>query len=236
LGTSGGLLVTWDPKIYDLDPYLTISGIMLTSMCIINKREISLLNIYGPCSDRKHFWSFVENNGLLSLNNLIIAGDMNINFSSDEVWGGSSLPRSSDGFYKVLFLSKNLIDIKPTKLVPTWQNGRSSPQAIAKRLDRCLVFDGLLSCVGIYRSWVEFPFISDHAPILVQLEIPPIYKAYPFKLNSHWLHEKYYVALVHKIWKDPIFLTEGGIQHILVWKLKVLKTHTKLWFKEVPEV
>jgi len=40
------------------------------------------------------------------------------------------------------------------------------------------------------------------------------------------------VDLVHKILKDPTLLSEGGRQNKLVWKLKVLKTHTKLWYKE----
>jgi endonuclease/exonuclease/phosphatase family metal-dependent hydrolase len=158
----------------------------------------------------------VADNDLLSYKNLIIAGDLNITFSPDEVWGGSSHHGTLDGYFKDLFLSKNLIDIQPTKLVPTWRNGRFGIEAIAKRLDRCLVSEDLLSSVGIYRSWVEYPFISDHAPVLVQLEIPPFYKAYPFKLNSHWLHEKEYMALVHKIWKDPIFLTEVGRQRRIV--------------------
>jgi len=99
-------------------------------------------------------------------------------------------------------------------------------------LDRCLVSEDLLTVVGLYRSWVEFPYISDHAPVLLQLEIPPYYKAYPFKLNSHWLKDVDYVALVQKIWQDPVFLSKGGRQNKLVWKLKVLKSQTKLWFKE----
>jgi hypothetical protein len=87
--------------------------------------------------------------------------------------------------------------------------------------------------VGFSRSWVEYSILSDHAPVLLQLEIPPIYKAYPFKLNAHWLHDEDYVALVHKIWKDPCFLSEGDKQCRIVWKLKELKSQTKLWYKEV---
>jgi hypothetical protein len=73
-----------------------------------------------------------QNNGLLSYKNMIIAGDLNITISSDEVWGGSSQAGSLDGFFKDLFQSKNLIDIQPTKLVPTWRNGRTGNDAIAK--------------------------------------------------------------------------------------------------------
>jgi hypothetical protein len=54
-----------------------------------------------------------------------------------------------------------------------------------------------------------------------------------FKLNAHWLHDDDYVALVHKIWKYPHFLTKGDRKRRLVWRLKVLKTHTKLWYKAV---
>jgi hypothetical protein len=75
VGTSGGLLVTWDPNLYELVPFLTIGGILLTCRCIINKREIALLNIYGPCLDRKLFWSSMADSGILSINNLIIVGD-----------------------------------------------------------------------------------------------------------------------------------------------------------------
>jgi hypothetical protein len=50
---------------------------------------------------------------------------------------------------EIYFLSKKLIDIKQAKLVPTWRNGRSGHEAIARRLDRCLVSEGLLYVVGL---------------------------------------------------------------------------------------
>jgi hypothetical protein len=152
VGNSRGLLVTWDPNLYELVPFLTIGGIMLIGRCIINQREIALLNIYGSCLDRKQFWCSMVDSGILSINNLIITGNLNTIFSSEEVSGGSIFPGLTEDYYRYLFLSKNLIDIKLTKLVSTWQNGRSGQEAIARHLDRFLVLEGLLFVVGLFRS------------------------------------------------------------------------------------
>jgi hypothetical protein len=64
------------------------------------------------------------------------------------------------------------------------------------------------------------------------LEVPLDYKIYPYKFNAQWLNDKDFVDLVFKVWKDPIFLFEGGKQKQIVWKLKEMKKHTKRWYKE----
>jgi endonuclease/exonuclease/phosphatase family metal-dependent hydrolase len=131
----------------------------------------------------------VEDNEILSIKNLILGGDFNLILSSKEARGGAH-----DGViydcYGELFSSKNLVDIKPSKLVPTWRNGRSGQEAISRHLDRILVSYDLLNEIRIYKSWVEYPFFSDHAPIFLQLDLPSNYKLYRFKFNAHWLDAK----------------------------------------------
>jgi hypothetical protein len=138
----------------------------------------------------------------------------------------------SDGYYKSFFQEKHLIDVVPGKIVPTWRNGRSGVDRISKRLDRFLISEDFLSGVDIYRSWVEYPFISDHAPILLQLEMPPKFKAYPFKLNPQWLLDQEFELMVQALWNEPKYLGEEGKQKmLLIWKLKDLKDKTKHWQK-----
>jgi hypothetical protein len=146
----------------------------------------------------------------MSLEKLIIARDLNITLSSDEVWGGYNSFDSLADYYKLLLQSNNLVDLRPYKVVPTWRNGRKGVHVIAKRLDRCIVSEGLLSMCDLYRTWVEYPFISDHAPIILQMDISPKYRPYPFKLNHLWLLEEDYKEIFFQVWKDPKFNSEVG--------------------------
>jgi len=95
--------------------------------------------------------------------------------------------------------------------VPTWRNGRVGTNSIAKRLDHSFISEDLLALVGDYRAWVEFPYISDHAPIILQLDLPLIYIAFPFKFNPLWITDQDFIKMVQKIWSDPMYLQETGM-------------------------
>jgi hypothetical protein len=198
VGSSGGLLVAWDPSLFNLCPFLTCGGILLSGLNKATKRIINLLNVYGPCTERKEFWIKLANSGLLLLRNLVIAGDLNFTLSSGEIWGGSATSGSLAGFFNLLLQDHKLLDIKPDTIVPTWRNGRVGLEAIAKRLDRFLISEELLLEVKLHRTWVEYPFVSDHAPILLRLEDTIMYRPYPFKFHAQWLLEKDFNVLVKK--------------------------------------
>jgi hypothetical protein len=208
IGNSGGLLAAWDPVIFDLVPYITCGGILLMGRCLATDQEIAFLNVYGPCLDRLQFWSRLAASGILSIPNLILGGDLNITLTADELWGGITAPASGGVFYINLFSSFNLFDILPNCIVPTWRNGRSGVEAIARRLDRFLISGNYLTSAAFPTSWVEYPYFSNHAPILLKLNRPLQPIAYPFKFNHHWLSSANYSDLVHSIWTDPRFLLE----------------------------
>jgi hypothetical protein len=90
VGNFGGLLVTWDPNKLVLDPFLSFGGILLTLLSLENNKQICLLNVYGPCNERKYFWEHVASRGLLAYKKLIVTGNLNFTTREDEVLGAST--------------------------------------------------------------------------------------------------------------------------------------------------
>jgi hypothetical protein len=232
VGTSGGLLASWDPNFFTLDPFLTSGGIFLSGISLLDNRKITLLNVYRPCQDRKAFWDSLDGSSLLAHKDLIIAGDLNFTTSSEEVWGLSTHVDSLAGYFKSLFIKNNLVDIVSAEVVPTWQNGRSGDDSIAKILDRFYVAEDLIASTLRYRTWVEFPFLSDHAPIFLEFGAGILAVAYPFKLNLDWMSDDSFVGMVRDVWSDLCLLLIIGAQRRLVGKLSLLKAQVKQWAKE----
>jgi len=118
---------------------------MLVGRHLESNQEVVFLNVYGPCVEKKQFWTSLANSGFLSTPNLILGGDLNILLSEDEHWGRASPTRMNNAFYRDLFATNNLIDVLPSCLIPTWRNGRSGSDAISRCLDRFLVSERLLT-------------------------------------------------------------------------------------------
>jgi len=130
IGKLGGLLVAWNPNIFELQPFLSVGGILLTCIHIPDKRRISFLNAYGSCYGRRKFWEQVEAKGLLAQDNLILVMDLKFSTSPDEVWGEVALPDPLEDFFKNIFTFNQLVDVKPTVLMPIWRNGRRGVEEI----------------------------------------------------------------------------------------------------------
>jgi hypothetical protein len=102
VGKSGGLLVAWNPIFFELKPFLSLGGILLTCIRLPDKRRIYFLNVYGPCTGHKQFWEKMDAKVLLALGDLILARGMNFTTSTEEVWGASTLTDPLVVFFKEL--------------------------------------------------------------------------------------------------------------------------------------
>lgn len=219
VGNLGGLLVAWNPLVFDLQSYLCVGGILLTSVYLPDNSRISLLNAYGPCTCRRQFWDLVESRGFLARDDLILAGGLNFTTSIEEVWGEGALPDPLVAYFRTFFGKNNLVDVQPTELVPTWHNGRIGTQTIQKHLDRMYVSEALLVDYVRYRSWVIHPFFSDNAPIIFQLEHRDIHVAFPFKFNPAISNEATIGEIVRTEWRSIPGSGVLGAQHRLALKL-----------------
>jgi len=122
-----------------------------------------------------------------------------------------------------------LVDLLLVKVVPTWRNGSSGTTSISKCLDRFFLSNTLLQQSDRYITWVTYPYISDHAPIILQLDSYSHHSSYPFKFNPIWLGNPDFERLVSKVWNDQSYKNVLDVQIHLACKLKDLKSKVKSW-------
>ena len=104
--------------------------------------------------------------------NVILGGDLNLTLTMGEVWGKNARQDALSPYFLDLFAKRNMVDVTPLKLEPTWRNKRGGDQAISKILDHFMVEENLLNGNLILKSIVETGGNSDHRPVSLII-IPP---------------------------------------------------------------
>ena len=142
-GRSGGLVAMWNPRWASMKAFSFFGGILLSGFCRGFQDRIHLINIYAPYLDRKDFWQRMDDCGLLSLSNLLIAGDFNCALCDKDVWGprGRRDPLADD--ITGICNNAGLCDIQFKDSGLTWLNGRSGQDFIGKKIDRFVISNGL---------------------------------------------------------------------------------------------
>ena len=167
-------------------------------------KVVTILNVYGPYLNRADFWDSLLKMEIFDDRELVLGGDLNLSLGVSEVWGPKAYPDALANFFIQSFARKNLLDIIPPKVSPTWRNKRVGDQRVAKRLDRFLVAERLANGVEVVRQWVGSGGISDHSPIFLELRGRSHKPASPFKFNPSWLKEGSYQKLVVGLWVQNI--------------------------------
>eukprot|EP00253_Pinus_taeda_P016780 PITA_16780 len=204
-GRSGGLAIGVNNRTAEIRNYFggrNFIGLDISSHLV--GRDIRVINVYGPCSDRANFWKNLLGSELFQADNILLGGDLNFSLGFSESWGHLAQVDSLTDSMTSLLEDHKWIDTPSARLQYTWSNNRSGEQSLARRLDRFLIKEPLYNNLPRIRLWVGSGGISDHRPIFLEAE------------NSS-----------HKI-KSP-FKDDEDISVGFVRKLTDLKQLTKNW-------
>jgi len=119
----------------------------------------------------------------------------------DKIWGSNKKKDPLAERIKNELLRRNFLDILPTRMLLTWENGRIEKAYIAKRLDRFLLHASLIDSMGMPFSSIENFFISDHRPTLLGWKEKSFRKGYSFKFNRSYL-DLGFNNLIKKTWNE----------------------------------
>ena len=102
-GLSGGMVATWNPLTCSFKLFRTCAGILLKGNFWGFKKDMHLINVYAPYKDRRKFWDRIHDSGLLSLDNLVLAGDLTLTLHSFETWGSIHSSDPLEEYFVELF-------------------------------------------------------------------------------------------------------------------------------------
>eukprot|EP00253_Pinus_taeda_P036400 PITA_36400 len=192
---------------------------------------ILFLNVYGPCQGRESFWNLFLSKSLLKNRSLILGGDLNFSMGNVEAWGPFAREDPLSEFFANTLQAHNLIDVNLIKVKPTWRNRRAVEGRVAKRLDHFLISEDMIANIPMFRQWVGEGGNSDHFPILMELQKPPLKPAPPFKFNASWLQEESFNILFKEYWRHPNSSVVQNKGALFMDNLKRLKKATIEWAK-----
>eukprot|EP00253_Pinus_taeda_P002178 PITA_02178 len=122
----------------------------------------------------------------------------------------------------------NLVDIRPPRLAPTWDNGRTGDMHVAKTLDRFPLHEHLIDRLGLIHSGIINSFIPDHKPIILKWNRDDLKMGVPFKFTQVRLEDTDFDIFVREFWSQ-YRAKEASPMEVIMEKLHALKVVVKRW-------
>eukprot|EP00253_Pinus_taeda_P022199 PITA_22199 len=117
-GASGGIASFWDSSKYDLTHEESCHHWIFTQLLHKDSgQQVSMFNLYAPVSpaEKKFCWDSLQYFLLLhNLENIIIAGDLNVTLAAEEKKGGSPIRDPAREWVADIMIGWDLEDIKPS--------------------------------------------------------------------------------------------------------------------------
>jgi hypothetical protein len=141
---SPGTTTGWNNLCLLQNSELFPSSVLIEIFSLELGKSLTLLNVHGPYSHQQGFWLEFFSRDYLKSNELIVGRDLNFILQQGEVWAELGRMDSLSTFLLHKLEESKLCNLKPLKLVLTWQNNRVGLEGISKHLDRFLLLESLM--------------------------------------------------------------------------------------------
>ena len=199
-----------------------IDGRLQALDLIVNNKELTIINIYGPNNDNSAFYKQLEE--YMQENEektFIIGGDFNtvLNEAIDKRNGRTETHKSRRKQIKDIMESFNLIDIwremHPNTKEYTWHSSHKPP--IFSRLDCFLISENLKNLIVTCKHNISYK--SDHSPVCLNIDVINLTRGPGyFKLNNSLLLDTEYQETIKKSINEIALINEGSNPNTL-WEL-----------------
>ena len=221
---SEGICILFKPQLdVKVNNYMDIlSGRLQSVDVIVNDKDLTVINVYGPNKDDTSFFDILED---YILNNdeksFIVGGDFNtvLNADKDKKNGNLYTHKHCRDKINSIVNTSNLVDIwrilNPEKLKFTWHS--NTKPIIFCRLDYFLISENLVN--AIKSAKIKAGYKSDHSIIdicfdFIKIEKGPGY----FKLNNSLLLDTNYQTSIKNNISETVEINKNANPNTL-WEL-----------------
>ncbi|GJT26817.1 RNA-directed DNA polymerase, eukaryota [Tanacetum coccineum] len=224
-----GILCVWDPQVFRKDNVsISDSFVAIRGTWIPSSTKLLLISMYAPqdVSARRSLWEYIGHLIEQWVSEYVVRGDFN-EVRYDHEMFGSIFNELGANTFNHFISSANLVDLPLEGYSFTWAHKSASKMS---KLDRFLVFEGLLSIFPSLSAICLDRHLSDHRPILMH-ELMVDYGSSPFRMFSSWFSKQGFVKIVKDTWNNSIFKETNSIV-LLKKKLQALKSVIRSWIKD----
>ena len=119
-GHSGGLTIGWKKScIHCTNTWGSSLRLEAQIYWAETNLNLTIVNIYGPYTNRLEFWDSFRKSGFIKEIKLIIDGDLNFTLGAHEIWGPKARTDPLAPYFSNLLMDSKLVDLDPQILKPT---------------------------------------------------------------------------------------------------------------------
>ena len=122
----------------------------------------------------------------------IIGGNFNLIRNLGEKKGGIHSLNPASTLFNNTISDLDLIDVRTSNGLFTWNSNQSGDRGIACRLDRFLLLESIMMAGGTLRVVVLPTAGSDHWPITLAWDNVGVNPCRPFRFEKFWLLQPYF--------------------------------------------